>query len=584
MAFCSPSTRSPQSTFSRQTTVNSTAPFRLSPQLAMAWCLLGAVLAPGAGRAQSPGSEGQPERQTEAVGRADEPGTAATATPTVDAPAITPSTATPAASGETLIPGSPPESRLLADKLTKEGDVYIAEGNPVRFVSPDMRVTAKVIRIDAVKLTIEAEGEVVIERDAEVERRELMPKSIASRRKLVKTTESLKGSNFQYNYTTGQGKLDGATVRFAGFSVTTVSLIIEGRRYTAHNVILRPGGLTDEELKIYGEPPFNLRAREVVVNTGTPNARSTVKGAALYYKNTRLFPVPSYVLRSGGGFGGREDKAFQLSPRISYNSTDGALLTTSLRFALSRSQPERYGLTTDLGISTRIGFRGGVTADAETKVGTFALRARLSDIVTTQLTNRIELNRAPEIEYTSALFPLMPLPGKRRAGFVVWAGAGRYEERTIGSNAASVNSTRVQGAISITTRYNEVDGPYAEVFARTASYSSTNSSYRNVGFEVGYFGSLSRYIRGQVSYRTTAISGSTPFTFDRIEIAKEVRTTFDILPTRRFIIPIDLRYDLDLKKFRDERIGLLRSYGTFAYGITYQTARRELKLELRRGF
>ena len=49
-------------------------------------------------------------------------------------------------------------------------------------------------------------------------------------------------------------------------------------------------------------------------------------------------------------------------------------------------------------------------------------------------------------------------------------------------------------------------------------------------------------------------------------------------------MPIDLRYDLDRKEFRDKSIGLLRSYKAFAYGMSYQAARRELKFEFRSGF
>ena len=37
-------------------------------------------------------------------------------------------------------------------------------------------------------------------------------------------------------------------------------------------------------------------------------------------------------------------------------------------------------------------------------------------------------------------------------------------------------------------------------------------------------------------------------------------------------------------RFRDQTFGVLRSYKTFAYGVTYQTARRDLRLEIRRGF
>jgi hypothetical protein len=91
-------------------------------------------------------------------------------------------------------------------------------------------------------------------------------------------------------------------------------------------------------------------------------------------------------------------------------------------------------------------------------------------------------------------------------------------------------------------------------------------------------------VRGLFSYRATDVRGSTPFRFDRIEIARELRTTFDISLSPRYIVPIDLRYDIDLRRLRDERFGILRNYKTFAYGLTYQTARHELRLDFRQGF
>ncbi|HVF10633.1 MAG TPA: hypothetical protein VNA16_07515, partial [Abditibacteriaceae bacterium] len=339
------------------------------------------------------------------------------------------------------------------------------------------------------------------------------------------------------------------------------------------------------EDKIYGRPPFNLRAKTVTLDAGqqSGNSRVVVSGAGLYYKNTRLLPVPSYVLRVGGGGGRRENQAFQLTPRVSFNSVDRMLVTTRLRLPLS-GDSERLALNADIGASARIGFRGGLLLEARTGLGIFSLQGRRSDIVTTQLTNRIELDRIPELEYSSPAVPLFGLPGGHRAGLSFAASYGRFTERRIGSDSNTIRSTRQQAIIAFTTRLAPADGPYLYAFARASRYPTLDMRYRTVGLEVGYEGSLTRYIRGQFSYRTTSISGETPFRFDEVEIAREIRTTFDLQFTPRWLIPIDLRYDLDRDTLRDKQFGLLRSYKTFAYGVTYQTARHELRLELRRGF
>lgn len=521
-------------------------------------------------------------------------------------------------------------TRLYADVVRYEGGVIVAEsrsGQGVRLEGPQAKIFAESVRLDVANRSVQALGRVRVERTREVERSDLLPvrrrQMLGKRRELL--TETLRGENFQYSFTTGSGTLDRAQLQLNGFDVQTTQLLINGRRYSARDVVLRPGGLSDADRKIYGTPPFNLRARSITVdapdnsrqsnraangNTASSDAGAsgpeagggtvrvesrgegpqvTVRGGALYYKNTRLLPVPSYVFRSLGG-GARDQGPYSLSPRIAVNSADGLLLTTRIRFPLSKDATG-LGLNADIGASTRVGFRGGLSLEAPTRAGTFLLNGRINDIVTTQLTNRILLDRKPQLSYDSPLLRLFALPGGHQAGVRFTADLGRFAERAIdinsgngGQNQGRVSDTRRQAGVRFTTRANNLDGAYLDVFARLARYGQQSQSYRNLGYEAGYAGSLGRRLRGQFSYRSTSLSGQTPFRFDRVEIARELRTTFDVELSPRYLLPVDLRYDLSQKRLRDQRYGLLRNYKTFAYGFTYQTARRELKLELRSGF
>jgi hypothetical protein len=54
-----------------------------------------------------------------------------------------------------------------------------------------------------------------------------------------------------------------------------------------------------------------------------------------------------------------------------------------------------------------------------TRFGKFELGARVNDIVTAKLTNRIVLDRLPELSYDSPLLALFRLPGNRLAGCTV---------------------------------------------------------------------------------------------------------------------------------------------------------------------
>jgi hypothetical protein len=491
-------------------------------------------------------------------------------------------------SGEPPAPAQP--ARLYADTIRYEGGVIVAEGEGsqgVRFESGNARVTAQRIWLDVENRTVRAEGTVVVERSTVIERRPLVDQRIRVRPRAETVIETLRGDNFHYDFNARQGGLDAARLELANFTVSAESLVINGQRYTAHNVLLRPGALTEGERKIYGTPPLNLRASTVIFDAGDEEGqgrRTIVRGGGLYFKNTRLLQVPSYIFRSVASQGPQRDpQTFTLTPRISFNSTDRVLVTTALRFPLT-SAPEGLSLNADIGLSARIGARGGLELEAPTRVGTFSLRGRINDIVTTQLTNRIVLDREPELTYESPRIPLFRLPGGYETSLRLGASVGRYSERTIGENSGEVNSSRSQARAALIVRPAEDSGPYLELFARAARYGSFDDRYRDAGFEVGYFATLFNRLRGVASYRSASVSGETPFRFDEVEIERELRTTFDVLLTPRYLIPIDLRYDLDRRAFRDKTFGILRSYKTFAYGVSYQTARHDLRLEFRSGF
>lgn len=531
--------------------------------------------------------------QSETTGTATSPAAPKEAAPTAPA---TPSGAAPAAATQT--------ARLYAPSISYEGGTIIAQGtedDPVRLESDQARIIAQNVRLDTENKTVSARGKVRVERQVTMKRYS----AFRSRGDEDETndetiTETLTGEDFDYNFNTRQGKLGATSVRLANFNISAESLTINGQLYTARNVIVRPGGLSEEELKIYGTPPFNLRAREFTIDASKPavsnanssddgrdestsglSARTYAKGAGLYFKNTRILPVPSALLSRR--LGRREQATYQITPRMYYNSSDGLLVTTKLYFPISKTNPDRLNLTTDIGISTKVGFRGGAELESSNKYGRFKLGARINDVVVSQLTNRIELDRLPEFDYRSPALKLIDLPGGRKAGFRLGFTAGDYREKFSNGNYRT-ESSRLQGQVRFTTRLSREDGPYLELFARAAKYSNHFENLTTAGYEIGYAGPITSRIAGQFSYSATNISGSTPFRFDEVEISKELRATFDVMLTPRYIIPIDLRYDLERGELRDTTYGILRNYKTFAYGVTYQSARNELRFEIRQGF
>ena len=497
-------------------------------------------------------------------------------------------------------------SRLYAPSIAYDGGTIIAEGtddDPVRLEGTGTRIIARKVRLDTVKKQVSAEGAVRVERQVSSKRFSTYGgKAAGGSAETEMVTETLQGENFEYNYETREGTLGATRVRLANFNINARQIIIIGTKYIARDVVIRPGGLSDQEIRIYGTPPFSIRAREAEIDTSKPappnktssdtaddvqiggpvTARTRVRGAGLYFKNFRILPIPSALL--GRTLGGpREQETYQLTPRAVFNSSDGLLVTVGLKYPFTPLNPDRLTLTTDIGLSTKVGFRGGAALDTSTKFGRFALGARVNDVISSQLTNRIELDRLPELTYESPKLPLFELPGGRRAGIKLEMSAGDYRERFSTDNRL-VHSSRLQGVLRFTTRMGKGTGPYLDLVARGARYSADASNLTTAGFEVGYAGALGSRINGQFSYGATKVTGGTPFEFDKVAIQKELRATFDILLTPRYIIPIDLRYDLDRKQLRERKFGLLRNYKTFAYGLTYQSSRQELQFEVRQGF
>jgi hypothetical protein len=522
-------------------------------------------------------------------------------------------------------------ARFEAGRVKYAGQVAIVEADEGEFVSVrsgTARIQARRIEIDLEKRTLRARGEVVVERRTIANREIYMPDRAdqgdvmgpdtgirfdLGREEAGQTirpepfTERVKGEDLFFDGATQVGSIDNALLQLVAFDVSSARIDIRSRRYTAQGVVLRPGGLTEEEKRIYGTPPFTLRARRISVSrTGTGGGRVTARGAALYFKSTRLLPIPSVIFSSFGRIGpSRSVATYRAVPRFSFNSTDGLIATALVSFPLSgfpdadegasasdnaaaRAGTNRRSATTtvlnaDLGLSQKIGFRGGASLENRSPLGLVSLRARRADIITTQLTSRIQLDRKPELSLDTPILSLARPKGSVGLGAYLSASAGRFTERFVGLSP-TVSSSRYAATAVLTTRVANTDGPYLDLFHSNARYPTLDARYKNTGFEAGYVGQVLPRVRGLFSYRHSSISGATPFRFDLIEIPRELRATFDYQLSPRYMLPFDLRYDVSQKKLRDKTFGILRSYKTFAYGVVYQSARSDLRLEFRTNF
>ncbi|RYG73960.1 hypothetical protein EON80_02840, partial [bacterium] len=169
-------------------------------------------------------------------------------------------------SGRDLPAPAAQPSQLFATQISYNGGVIIAEGtaeSPVRFVTNAGELKALRIQLDTINQVVEASGEVRLERQTEIQRRELRARSLGRRRNTETVRETLVGQNLHYDFKNSVGKLDSAEVQLASLSISAGSLLINGKRYSATNVVLRPGALSPAERKIYGTPPLSIRAKSI---------------------------------------------------------------------------------------------------------------------------------------------------------------------------------------------------------------------------------------------------------------------------------------------------------------------------------
>ena len=160
--------------------------------------------------------------------------------------------------------------------MSYEGTTILASGspdNPVRFSSAAGLIIAQDVRLDTQTQQLQASGTVQFERERQITRQQIRPRRAASVAREETFRETAFGQNLIYDFKTGQGTLDSANLRLSTLTIDAQSLVINGQNYSARNVVLRPGGLTEAEEKIYGVPPFNLRAREIVRRRSNATAK-----------------------------------------------------------------------------------------------------------------------------------------------------------------------------------------------------------------------------------------------------------------------------------------------------------------------
>ncbi|MCC6445574.1 MAG: LPS-assembly protein LptD [Armatimonadetes bacterium] len=423
---------------------------------------------------------------------------------------------------------APATIRILADR-----HIYARESNRVRSIGnvrityKNTALTADEVETDIQERTVEAKGKIVL---SEPER-------------------TLRTDRLVYRFGERAGTAGNVTAQVDAF-------YFEGRRIdlAADTLRLENGSLTSCSLP---SPHYRITARSITVDR---EKRVRARHIAFYLGKTRLFVWPALAMsfdRKGSG---------GVSPKVAYSRLAGP--SAGLAWSLPespRTKGEAY-----LGLSAR---RGPVGQGRFERKGKFPLRLNVSlreEPPYTQARD-VLLDRLPEVE--------VGFPEARLAkGFLTLTpavSAGYYRERP---SLSRTTRLQAQAALLGPQLGGSAFRTRPELQAIAARYGSGDRySVVGLGWQSDYL------LRGEpafgLGYFKRAASGTTPFLFDRIDLAEELQTRLALggAPNRLNLL---VQYDLRHGGVYNVEFALNWRYHCLEPRLTWKTRQRAVGLSL----
>jgi len=434
--------------------------------------------------------------------------------------------------------------------------------------SGNVRLDYEGVRLQSDELDIDVENESIeARRNVEVVlgdiRRPAKALPAASDTKVVarlkRATPVLRGERFAYNFGERAGVLDEAKLTFDRVIFKGTKLELKGERLTIINSQVTT--CSDER-----HPHYSLSARSIVIR---PGVNAQMRNAVLSLGGKKVISYPRLVV----SLRKEEVHSRSLAPRVRVNSTDGVVVQSSFTYPLF-ADTSLPSLGLNAGLSAKHSFRGNVSLDGYTQHVDYGLRVAAKDVAAQDLSSRILIDKRPEAYLDWHDVQIHP---RLRADLFLSTGTVREEEDV------EVTSHRSNITLQLTPSFGDEEKPspfFGSVFARKSWYDD-GLSYRVLGASLGVRGKVSDRVEGSLSYITHRIRGATPFEYDDIDIPHELHLTADINVSRKWKVPLEIRYDLSRSSFRSTKYGLLRRIDCLEYGATYDTARREVGIDVR---
>jgi hypothetical protein len=429
--------------------------------------------------------------------------------------------------------------RLSAErtKVDAATDTAYAVGG-ARLEYQDIVVTANSIEANYQSRAVTAHGEVVLRQG----------------------DRTLSGSDLAFDLDKGTGRL-----RDIYANVDNVFYTGESVRLTPDQWVITGSTFTTCDRP---HPHYKITGREVVIR---PGESATFRDASVWFGRHRLFKWPRYrmSLRKGTG-------QSSLIPGVGMGPRDGVYTTLTPRLT---PPGHRFQARLAARLTANRGLRGQLGASYSLPWGElYALASQREDYQELGETfgpeeivlSELSVDRVPEVG-------IRVLPQQVGSGLTL---GGRVSAGRVKEFPTDADFRRQAIDANLRTRQyrlNPVLSISEAVAARHARYGN-GLGQTVVALETTLHYQASSRLSLQLGYLRRSASGETPFEFDRVQIARELRSGVDWSITPVWRVSFHGAFDTGRSRFRDADITVNKTAHCLVYSLKWRQIRREFSL------
>ena len=386
---------------------------------------------------------------------------------------------------------------------------------------------------------------------------------------------TVKGESFIFNYKTRIGHS------------TDASVSADGIYFHGQSLDSKPDGysLTDSTFTTCDRvhPHYYLSARELIIR---PGDEIVARGVRFVLYGKMLFGVPKYTVGLKQG-----QRTGMKLPSVGISGRYGTFIAHNLDVS---SRPGLSGKLA-LRLSTEQAFQGGIKLDRVSGSPVF-LNLTYREPYYGGLNPDTTVSRLPEVAYRFYGKGTPPIGGNRGdslyltrtllnpttdegsgngLNLVGEVGVGRFKEDPSGADSTR-SDLRAMAWLDPVNLGDAIVMP--GVLARLSHY-GTGDNYTSLGFQLAVARKLGPKSYLSLAYVTHAITGSTPFDFDPVEIPLELAGRLQF-PLGKYAIGVGVRYDLQKSRVFDSEVSVSKVFHCIEPKLTWRNRFREFSFSV----